>query len=392
MQNIVYFDNAATSWPKPRSVIEVVKDFLETSCANPGRSGHRMSVKAARVIFEARENLAKLFNIPDPLRVIFTKNATEALNLVFFGLLREGDHVITTSMEHNSVIRPLRFLQEKMEVEIDIVKCSERGELDPDDVKKFIRKNTKLIVMTHGSNVTGTVMPVSQVGKIAKEHGIFFCVDAAQTAGSIPVDVESMSIDLLVFTGHKSLYGLQGTGGLYVGEGVERFLLPLTMGGTGSRSEIEYQPDFLPDKYESGTLNAVGIAGLLEGVKFVLSEGVEKIEEKEKKLARRLVEGLKQIKGVEVYGPEEPGLPVVSLNVKGLNPSEVSFELDEVYGVMSRPGLHCAPLAHKTIGTFPMGTVRLSLGYLNREEEVDYTIECLEKIAMSRGVSYARSS
>ena len=292
MQDIVYFDNAATSWPKPKRVVEAVKNFLETSCANPGRSGHRMSVEAARVLFEAREKLAKLFNAPDPLRIIFTKNATEALNIVFFGLLREGDHVITTSMEHNSVIRPLRFLQENMGVELDIVRCSERGELDPDDVKRFIKRNTKLIVMLHGSNVTGTVMPVSQVGEVAREYGVFFCVDAAQTAGSIPIDVQSMNIDLLAFTGHKSLYGLQGTGGLYVGEGVEKFLIPLTMGGTGSRSEVEYQPDFLPDKYESGTPNAVGIGGLLEGVNFVLSEGVEKIRRKEEVLTARLIEGL----------------------------------------------------------------------------------------------------
>ena len=256
----VYFDNAATSHPKPDAVPDAVRDALTRFNANPGRSGHGRSIDAGRVLYEAREALAALFNIDDPLSVVLTKNSTEALNIVLLGALAPGDHVVTTSMEHNSVMRPLRYLASRG-VCLSVIGCSPQGELDPADLQKALRKNTKVVVMTHASNVTGTIQPVAEVGRIVREReGVMFCVDAAQTAGALPIDVEQMNIDLLAVTGHKSLYGPQGTGALFIRKGLEKKIAPLMMGGTGSRSEFEIQPDFLPDKYESGTPNALGFA------------------------------------------------------------------------------------------------------------------------------------
>jgi len=350
--------------------------------ANPGRSGHRLSIEAGRILMDAREALAELFGIDDPLRLVFTKNATEALNLAIRGILRPGDHCITSSMEHNSVMRPLRAL-EKRGVEITVVPCSPQGELDPRAIEKAIKKKTRLIVTTHASNVTGTLMSVNEVGKIARKHGVFFCIDAAQTAGAYPIDVKKMHIDLLAFTGHKSLYGPQGTGGLYIREGLEADLEPLIRGGTGSRSESQEQPDFLPDKCESGTPNTVGVAGLGAGVRFILAQGVANIRAKEQALTRMLIEGLGSIPGISVYGcrDAERQVAICSFNIAGLTPSEVTMELDEEYAIMSRPGLHCAPAAHQTIGTLPQGTVRLSAGYFTTEAEIAVALEAVEKIA-----------
>ncbi len=377
---MIYLDNAATSWPKPEETLRAMEEFMRRIGANPGRSGHRLSIEAAWILLEARELLAQLFGISDPQRIIFTKNATEALNLVIFGLLKPGDHVITSSMEHNSVMRPLRA-QERRGVELTVIRCSAKGELDPEDVRRAIKGNTKLIILTHASNVTGTIFPASEVGEIAREEGVLFCLDAAQTAGALPIDVEAMNVDILVFTGHKSLYGPQGTGGFYLRSGVEEMLEPLMRGGTGSRSEFEEQPDFLPDKYESGTPNAVGIAGLAGGVRFVLSEGVEKIREKERRLTRKLIEGLKSIPGVRIYGPEDEGrrIGIVSLNIEGISSSELAMILDEEFGVLTRPGLHCAPSAHRTIGTFPQGALRMSVSYFNTEEEIEFAVQAVGK-------------
>jgi len=383
---LVYLDNSATSWPKPKEVLESIRKAIEQYGANPGRSGHKLAIEAARIIYETREALAELFGLEDPERVILTKNVTEALNLVLYGFLKPGDHVITSSMEHNSVMRPLRDL-EKKGVEVTQIRASEKGEIDPQDVLKSIRKNTKLIVLVHLSNVTGTILPVEEVLKISKDHGIPLLLDAAQSAGTIPINLKELPVDLLAFTGHKGLFGPQGTGGLIINtEGLEERIEPLMRGGTGSKSEEEEQPEFLPDKYESGTPNTPGIAGLGEGVRFILKEGIERIREKKEKLTLKLIEGLKEIKGVKLYGPLDPKkqIGIVSFNLEGKSPSEVSHLLDEKYKILSRPGLHCAPSAHKSIRTFPFGTVRFSVGYFNTEEEIEYAIRAVRDLVGSK--------
>jgi cysteine desulfurase family protein len=380
----VYFDNAATSWPKPESMIQAMTDFSAGIGASPGRSGHRKSIDSGRVIFEARERVARILGADDPLRIVFTKNATEALNIAITGLLKPGDRCITSSMEHNSVMRPLRTL-ELSGVEIDVISCSASGMLDPADIANAIKPDTRAIYLTHASNVTGTIMPVAEVGRIAHDQGIIFCVDAAQTAGALPVDIKGMGIDILAFTGHKSLFGPQGTGGLYIGKGLEGMVSPIMSGGTGSRSEYEQQPEFMPDKYESGTPNTIGIAGLNAGIRFIENTGVDAIRDKEKSLVSHFIEGLKKIKGAIVYGPQSvpDRIAVVSFNLEGMSPSEASLILDEKYNIMCRPGLHCAPQAHRTIGTFPAGTLRFSFGYFNTEEEIEYGLKALYEIDRS---------
>ncbi len=379
---IIYFDHAATSWPKPPEMAAAMTHYLGEVGANPGRSGHRMAVESARIVYEAREAIADLFNAPDPLRVTFGANVTEALNLAIRGYLRAGDHVITSSMEHNSVMRPLRAL-EREGVELTVVRCSPEGFLDPAAVEAAIRPNTTMIVLNHASNVVGTLLPVAEVGHIARQHGLLL-VDAAQTGGAYPIDVQADRIDLLAFTGHKSLYGPMGTGGLVVGERVDvNRMEPLKRGGTGSQSELEEQPDFLPDVYESGTPNGVGLAGLGASARWVLAQGVKTIRAHEKALTQRLIDGLRAIPGVTVYGGLDASrqTATVSFGVAGLEPSEVGLRLDDEYGIMCRVGLHCAPTAHKTMGTFPDGTVRFGLGAMNTADEVDAALEAVRQLA-----------
>ena len=354
---MIYLDNAASGWPKPPAVVEAMTHFMEQVGANPGRAGHRLLVEAARTVYRARENLAALLGVSDPLRIVFAANATEALNLALIGLLRPGDHVITSSMEHNSVMRPLRAL-ERQGVQVSVVHCSPEGLLVAQDVEREIRPNTRLIALIHASNVVGTLLPVAEVGRLARCHNLLFLVDAAQTAGAYPISVEADAIDLLAFTGHKALLGPQGTGGLYIGPRVALDeLRPLIRGGTGSRSEAEEQPDFLPDRYESGTLNGVGLAGLAAGVQELLKEGIPNVRAREMALTRRLLAGLERIPRVVVYGPRdaERQIGTVSFNVQGMESSEVGLRLDEESGVLCRIGLHCSPGAHRTIGTFPGG-------------------------------------
>lgn len=380
---MIYFDNAATSWPKPPGVVEAMVRFMKEIGANPGRSGHRLSVEAARVVYAAREALAMLFNAPDPLRVVFGAGATEALNLALRGLLRSGDHVITSSMEHNSVMRPLRAL-EREGVELTVVQCSPAGFLDPADVLAAIRPNTLLVVLNHASNVVGSLLPVGEVGRLVRQYGPLLLVDAAQTGGAYPIDVQADCIDLLAFTGHKSLLGPTGTGGLIIGERVDvRRMAPLKRGGTGSHSEHEEQPDFLPDVYESGTLNVVGLAGLEAGVRWVLEQGIEAIRAHEAALTQRLIDGLREIPGVTVYGglDADRQTATVSFNIAGKEPSEVGQRLDEEYEIMCRVGLHCAPAAHKTLGTYPNGTVRFGLGAFNTVAEIDTALQAVRAIA-----------
>jgi cysteine desulfurase family protein len=383
--SIIYFDNAATSWPKPPEVSAAMQKFMRKIGANPGRSGHHLSVEAARVIYDTREKLAQLFNVSDSLRIVMTKNATEGLNIVISGMLKNGDHVITSSMEHNSVMRPLRAM-ERRGVEMTVIPSDKEGLIDPAQISTAIKKYTKAIFMTHASNVTGTLMPVADIGRIAREHGLAFCVDAAQTAGSCPIDVEEMNIDLLAFTGHKSLFGPSGTGGLYIREGLEKRIEPICVGGTGSRSEVEEQPDFMPDRYEAGTPNTVGIAGLQAGVDFVLTTGISEIKNKEDCLVRIFMEGILDVPGIVIYGKADAQkrTPVVSFNIAGLDPASVALELDERFKIMSRSGIHCAPSAHKTIGTSPMGTVRFSFSYFNTQEQVVKATKALRKISKRR--------
>ena len=389
---MIYLDNAATGWPKPPEVTQAMVDFMQRVGANAGRSGHRLSVEAARIVYQARERLATLLGVGDPLRIVFGRNATEALNLALAGLLRPGDHAITSSLEHNSVMRPLRAL-ERRGVRLSVVHTSPQGFLEPLAVEAEIRPTTRLIALIHASNVIGTLLPIAEVGRIARRYDLLYLVDAAQTAGAYPIDVEAQAIDLLAFTGHKALLGPQGTGGLYIGPRVALDeLAPLMRGGTGSRSEEEEQPDFLPDRYESGTANGVGLAGLGAGVQWLLRQGVARVREHEAALTRRLLAGLERIPGVVVYGPRdaEQQTATVSFNVEGMEPSEVGQRLDEEFGVLCRVGLHCAPAAHRTIGTFPMGAVRWSLGALSTAAQVDAALEALAAIV--RGSAPAPSA
>jgi cysteine desulfurase family protein len=380
---MIYFDNAATSWPKPPGVAQAIVHFLEAVGANPGRAAHRQAIESGRIVYGAREAVCELFHAPDPLRLVFTKNVTEALNLALQGLLRTGDHVITSSMEHNSVMRPLRAL-ERVGVQVTVVACSPQGLLDPADVEAAIRPETRLVVLNHASNVVGTLLPVADVGAICRQRDLLLLVDAAQTAGAYPLDVQTAQIDLLAFTGHKSMGGPTGTGGLIVGERVDETRMePLIEGGTGSRSEHEVQPDFLPDMCESGTPNVVGLAGLQPGVRWVLERGVDSIRAHEVALTRALLEGLQSVPGVTVYGTLDPELQTatVAFNIAGLSPSEAGLRLDDEYGILCRVGLHCAPAAHKTIGTFPDGTLRFGLGAFNTAEEIQLTIDAVRHLA-----------
>ncbi|MDX9821255.1 MAG: aminotransferase class V-fold PLP-dependent enzyme [Syntrophales bacterium] len=388
-KDIVYLDNAATTYPKPKQVLSAMQRFMVRTSGSPGRSGHRLSLDAGRVMLDARTALAALFGVADPLRIVLTKNATEALNIAVCGLLKPGDHAVTSSMEHNSLMRPLRAMEARG-VALSIVPCSPEGLLDPADVIRVIRADTKALFLTHASNVTGTIMPIAEVGRIARERGLIFCVDAAQTAGVLPIDVEAKQIDLLAFTGHKSLFGPQGTGGLYIRPGLERKIAPVMTGGTGSRSEFEQQPDFMPDRYEAGTPNTVGYAGLEAAVRYVMGRGVEKIRAHEQKLTRLFLEGLEDIDVEKVYGLKDPArqVAVVSFRLRGADPAETALALDERFRILCRPGLHCAPSAHRTIGSFPSGTVRFSFGYFNTVRHVRAALKAVKQL--SAGISPPR--
>ncbi|AKL97363.1 cysteine desulfurase Csd [Clostridium aceticum] len=376
---MIYLDNAATSFPKPEAVYEAVIHNMKNFGANPGRSGHKMALEAGRTIFKGREMICKLFNIDDPMQVVFTSNATEALNLAIKGILDQGDHVITTSMEHNSVLRPIKRV-ENNGVENTIIQCDERGELDPKLIEQAIKSNTKLIVTTHASNVTGTIMPIEEIGKIAKEHGILFLVDAAQTAGIYDINVSSNNIDLLAMAGHKGLMGPQGTGVLYIREGID--VRHFKEGGTGSKSQELVQPLMMPDRYESGTPNTPGIAGLTAGIEFILEEGLDKIRKHEEELTSYFIEGLKEMKKVKIYGQQnaKKQASVVSINIEDEDSSEIGYILDKVFDIGVRPGLHCAPMAHRTIGTLDQGTVRFSFGYFNTKEDINQALEAIKNI------------
>jgi len=377
---VIYFDHAATSWPKPPAVREALDRYFGDAGGNPGRAGHRMSIAAARLVEETRNGLAELLGIEDPARLAFAKNATEALNVAIYGLLQPGDHAVTSSVEHNSVMRPLRDL-ERRGVAVTVVPCGPDGLIDADAIAAAIRPETRLVVTLHGSNVTGALLPIDAIATACREHGVPYLVDAAQTAGAIPIDVAALGVDLLAFTGHKGLLGMTGTGGLYVRPGLS--FEPLLRGGTGSRSDLEVQPDFMPDAYESGTLDVAGLAGLGAGVRHLLETGVDKVEAHDRDLATRAIDGLAGIPGVTVYAPSDEyrRCGVLSFTVEGLAPSDVGGILDRDFEIMSRVGLHCAPGAHRTIGTFPTGTVRFGFGLSNTIEEVDTAVGAVAEIA-----------
>ncbi|WP_432406040.1 aminotransferase class V-fold PLP-dependent enzyme [Wukongibacter sp. M2B1] len=376
---MIYLDNAATSFPKPEEVYKAVDKCLREYGANPGRSGHKLALKAGRSIYETRELMCELFNIDNPMQIIFTSNATDSLNLAIKGILKKGDHVITSSMEHNSLIRPIKTIED-IGVENTIVDCSKEGFIEIEDIKKAIKKNTKLIAITHASNVTGTIMPIEKIGKLAKENDILMLVDAAQTAGVYDIDVKNMNIDLLAIPGHKGLMGPQGTGALYIREGVE--LRQMKEGGTGSKSESLLQPEIVPDRYESGTPNTPGIVAMGAGIKFILETGIDKIRKHEEELTEFMLTELKKIEQVKIYGPKDSRkqASVISLNIGDIDSSEVSYILDQAFNVAVRSGLHCAPLAHKTLGTFEQGTVRFSIGYFNKRKDIEDALAAIKKI------------
>jgi len=378
---MIYLDNAATSWPKPESVYQTMDEFLRKKGGNPSRGSHSMAVAAMETVEETRMLVARLINAPEKERVIFTLNCTDALNLGLKGLLRPGDHVITSCIGHNSLVRPLKKLEQQGVKITRLPPSSQDGVISAQDIEEAITKDTKLVVVTHASNVTGVIQPIEEYGVVARRHNLIFMVDAAQTAGKHPINVEAGNIDLLAFSGHKALLGPPGTGVLYMGDRVD--LDSLREGGTGSYSELEEQPITLPYRYESGTMNSVGISGLGAGLKYIFSEGLERMRAHEQYLMDRLIEGLSNISGLTLYtaknGPKQA--PVISFNLRGYEPGEVGAILDEAFDIKVRTGLHCAPAAHKTLGTYPLGTVRLSPGYFNTVEEIELTLQALEKIA-----------
>ncbi len=380
---MIYLDNAATSFPKPDAVPEAIVRFMTRVGANPGRSGHHLSVEAERVRYGTREKIATLFNHTDPQRIVFTANVTTALNLVLLGFVNPGDRVVATGMEHNSVMRPLRFL-EGHGVTITLVNAASDGVVDPRDVARTLDSPTRLVCTLHASNVIGTLVPIGEIGRVCRDHGVPYLVDAAQTAGCVPIDLGKNPIDILAFTGHKGLLGPTGTGGLVFSPTFdERLIRPLIFGGTGSRSEQERQPEFLPDRFESGTANIAGIAGLSAGLDYILARGVDDIRDHESGLAHRLIEGLRTIQGVAVYGTPDPKkrTAAVSFRITGIDNAVAAQRLSEEFDIMCRAGLHCAPRAHKTIGTFPEGTVRLSIGPFNTGADIDAALSAVAAIA-----------
>jgi len=379
----IYLDNAATSFPKPETVYQAVMHAMREIGASPGRGGHRRSLEAGRLLFQAREAIATLFSIPDSSRIIFTHSATEALNIAVAGALKPGDHVITTSMEHNSLLRPLVALRQKG-IELTMVTADGMGRVDPDTVRAALRPNTLMLAVGHISNVSGTIQAVDLLAAVAREAGALFLLDAAQSAGHEPIDVVKTGIDLLAVPGHKGLLGPQGTGFLYAAASVA--LKPLLAGGTGSSSTSEEQPDTMPEGFEAGTHNLPGIAGLKAGVEFIREQGVAVIGEKERQLVTSAAHRLAEIPGIRLYGPTNPsgrgGL--LSFNLAGMDQSALAFMLDRTYDIAVRAGLHCAPQAHRTLGTFPGGTLRISPGWFTTSEEIaifcDSVIECSRSV------------
>lgn len=377
---MIYLDNAATTLKKPDCVVDAVTNAL-CHMGNSSRGTHDSSLKSARAVFSARLSLAKLFNAPGPEQVVFTQNSTEALNIAISGLFSKGDHVITTDLEHNSVLRPLYRLEDGGVITLSVVSADKQGRVDYADFARLIRKETRAIVCTHASNLTGNVVDLEQVGIIAKTHDLYLVVDASQTAGAYPIDMEKMGISVLCFTGHKGLMGPQGTGGLCVAKSVD--IRPFKVGGSGVQSYGRTHPEEMPTRLEAGTLNGHGIAGLGAGADFILETGIDTIRDHEITLAKRFYEGVKDLPGVTVYGDFSNWnrTAVVTLNIGDYDSGAVSDALEEDYGIATRPGAHCAPRMHHALGTAEQGAVRFSFSWFNTVEEVDAAIQAVKELA-----------
>lgn len=376
---MIYLDNAATTMQKPEEVIEAVVQAMH-SMGNAGRGAHSASLEASRTIYDTRELLCRFFGGTDPRRLVFTSNSTESLNIAIKGLFEPGDHVITTMLEHNSVLRPL-YEMEKKGVELTIIPADKKGVIDYNDIEKAIRPNTKAVVCTHGSNLTGNLVDIERIGKITRKNGLLLVVDASQTAGVFPIDVEKMQIDVLCFTGHKGLLGPQGTGGMYVREGIQ--IRPLKSGGSGVQTYSKSHPAEMPTALEAGTMNGHGIAGLHAAVEYIQRTGIDQIRKREQECMKRFYEGVIQVPGVKVYGDFDDmnRCAIVSLNIGDYDSSEVSDELLTEYRISTRPGAHCAPLMHEALGTVEQGAVRFSFSHFTTDEEVDTAIKAIRELA-----------
>ncbi len=377
----VYLDNGSTSFPKAPGVAEAMSHFITEVGCNISRGGYETAYDLGDTIFETRSMLCRMFNFSEEKYVVFTPSVTYSLNFVIKGLLKSGDHVIMSSMEHNAVARPCQSLKD-FGVEVTIVPCDRDGVLDIDAFKNSFKENTKLVVMSHASNVCGTVLDAEEVGKICKEKGVFFALDAAQSAGVINIDFEKFNLSALCLTGHKGLLGPQGTGALLLRHELAEALDPVISGGTGSASHLLTMPEFMPDKFEAGTLNLPGIIGLNASLEYIHRVGIDTIFETEKQLAQLFIEEIDKLPNVKIIGVRDWNKRVgtVSLDFESIDNAEVSFILDSEYGIMTRCGLHCAPLAHQTLGTYPQGTVRFAFGHKNTEEDVEYAVSAIRKI------------
>lgn len=377
----LYLDNAATSFPKAPGVAESITNFILNVGSNTGRGIYDSSFEAEHIVYETRELIAKLFNFSDPSHVVFTKNVTESINIILKGIVNQGDHVIVSSMEHNAVMRPLNSLSDQG-VTFSKVRCSEDGILNPEDIKDYIKKDTKVVVMNHASNVCGTVLDLERVGEICKENNLLFIVDAAQTAGFMDIDFQKIQADAIAFTGHKSLLGPQGIGGFVVKEAVAKKMRTFIEGGTGSFSDQEIQPNYMPDKFESGTLNIPGIYGLNASLKYLETTTLKKIRTAELQLVEQFITGLDELKGVRIIGKKslKDRTGVVSIDIPGFDNADISYRLYKDHGIATRCGMHCAPSAHETLKTFPQGTVRFSFSHFNTLKDVNDSLIALKKI------------
>lgn len=377
-----YFDCAATTRKKPTQVRDAMINFYDNIGCSPGRGGYECSLDASRIVLNTRLSIGKLFNYDKTENIILTHNITYAMNMILRGLLKPGDHVVTTTMEHNAVIRPLNDLAKNNNIEVDYIEGDAQGYVSAEAIKDAIRENTKAVITTHASNVTGTVLPIEEIARVVEKTKAFYIVDGAQTAGSHFIDLSVLPIDIFAFTGHKGLYGPTGTGGFIIKDDVAKDMDALIQGGTGSISDRDFQPDFLPDKFESGTTNTIGIAGLGAGVDFILEKGIKNVYNKKKSLTDYFLRKLEKFEGVTVYGPKNSNIQTstISVGIKDADLGQISFMLDDEFNIMTRSGLHCAPYAHQTIGTFPEGTLRFSFDIFNSEEEIDYVIDSLNKL------------
>lgn len=380
----IYLDNGATSYPKPESVTDAVCKFMTDIGVSSGRGGYKQAMVADKIVYDTRKLLSKLFNQNDPKKVIFTLNVTEAINMALYGILEPGDHVITSSIEHNAVWRCLKTLERDKGINISNVACDIKGHSKAEDVSELINKNTKLIIFTHASNVLGSIQPIAQIGEMAKNNNILFMVDVAQSAGVIEIDMMRDNIDIIAFTGHKSLMGPMGTGGLAIKDTVD--IRAIKQGGTGGDSAYPYQVDYYPNKLEVGTLNISGIAGLKASLEYIDNKGIETIYKHEKELRDYAIFHLKRIPNLILYGPDETedAAMVISFNIEGIRCEDVAYQLDKNHDIMIRAGLHCAPLAHEVIGTIITGTARIGIGHFNTKEDIDKIISALKQISLTK--------